>query len=254
MPPSTLPPFNRALVAQAREFQHPAYAQRRAELHGLMDQITSSGLRLRRDHQRDWENCHVLLGLEAAFGGWPARVLDVGGGNSVVAIFLAQRGVDVTVLDVDRGALADLTHNAAALGLGERLRGLWGGLGRWPLNDGGFPALLSISVVEGILRSRRAEHFAEMRRVLGPGGTLFMTFDYGPGARFVSDPPTTAEEVERDLVRASGLNLVGSPFVAPDYDSHLGPPVKALIPTLDGQDQRLIEYTFGALQLRKPAH
>jgi SAM-dependent methyltransferase len=253
MPSEPLPPFNRALVSHAREFRHPAYAARRAELQALSDELAGAGLRHRRDHQRDWENCHVLLGLEAAFGGLPERLLDVGGGNSVVATYLARRGVDVTVLDVDRGALADLTHNASALGLADRLRGVWGGLGRWPLDDGRFPALLSISVIEGILRSRRAEHFAEMRRVLAPGGHLFLTFDYGPGARFVSDPPTTPEEVERDLVAASGLERQGAPFPAPAFEDALGPPIKALVPTLDGQDLRAIEYTFGALHLARPA-
>ena len=245
--------FNRTLRRLADEFQAPEAAALRSELHGLVHELTGLGLELRLDHGRDWENVHCLLELKRGTGEFPAKLLDVGGGNSPVATYLARAGCDVTVLDVDRGALGQLEHNANELGLAERLRGVHGGIGPWPLPDNAFDAVLSISVVEGILRSKRPEHFAELSRVLQPGGHALMTFDFGPGSRFVSDAPHTAEEVERDLVAVSGLERVGEPFCDLGIDPHLGPPIKVLAPTPDGLDQRVIEYTFGAVHLRRPS-
>lgn len=250
-PPSSPLNFNRTLRRLADEFREPQAAALRDELHALVHGLTSRGLELRLDHGRDWENVHCLLELQRCFNGFPAKLVEIGGGNSPVAIYLARAGCDVTVLDVDRGALAALEHNARELELSNRLRGVHGGIGGWPLGDGEFDAALSISVVEGILRSKRREHFAELSRVLAPGGHALMTFDFGPGSRFVSDAPHTAEEVERDLVGISGLELVGEEFCDLGVDPHLGPPIKVLAPTADGFDQRVVEYTFGAVHLRR---
>ena len=79
-----------------------------------------------------------------------------------------------------------------------------------------------------------------------------MTFDYGPGARLVGDPPVSLAEVREDLIRASGLELVGDALAEPRYDPELGPPVKVVVPTVDGLDSRVAEYTFGAVRLRRP--
>lgn len=241
--------FNRTLRRLSEEFEDPAAAGLRHELHALVAEVEARGLELRLDHARDWENVHCLLELRRTYDGFPERILDVGGGNSPVATYLARAGCTVTVLDVDRGALANLERNADELGLGQRLRGVHGGIGPWPLPDAGFDAILSISVVEGILRSKRPEHFAELRRVLAPGGHALMTFDYGPGSRFVSDAPFDASEVMRDLVEVSGLSLFGEPFRDLGVDPNLGPPVKVFAPTPDGLDQRAVEYTFGAVHL-----
>ncbi len=241
--------FNRTLRRLRDEFEDPRYAALRAELHELVREVQGRGLELRLDNARDWENVHCLLELHKTFGGYPDRLLDVGGGNSPVATYLARAGTHVTVLDVDRGALASLERNARELNLSERLIGVHGGIGRWPLESDRYPAVLSISVLEGILRSKRAQHFAELRRVLAPGGHVLLTFDFGPGSRFVSDAPLAVSEVERDVVLASGLQLVGEAFSDAGVDPDIGPPVKALAPTPDGFDQRVVEYTFGSVHL-----
>jgi S-adenosylmethionine-dependent methyltransferase len=69
------------------------------------------------DDKADWFDAHydstrgrvrltlVLERLEATFPPPPARVLDVGGGSAIVAVPLAQRGYDVTVLEPSAGML-----------------------------------------------------------------------------------------------------------------------------------------------------
>ncbi len=243
--------FNRVLVRFRDDLSRPEYRAQNEALAALVARVEARGLVLRHDFGRAWENAHVLIELERLHAERPLRrVLDVGGGGSPVAYLLAERGFEVVVLDVDRDVAERVNRNAEALGLADRLSAVHGGVGPFPLDADGFDVALSISVFEGILRRHRAAHFAELRRVLRPGGSLLMTFDFGPGARFVGDPPRTAAEVAEQIVAASGMQLAGEPLREPRYDPRIGPPVKALVPTVDGHDHVVAAYSFAALHLR----
>jgi ubiquinone/menaquinone biosynthesis C-methylase UbiE len=244
--------FNRVLRRFADDLLRPEYAAKVNALRELVGRVHAQGLDLRLDNERDWENAHVLLELErlAADRG-PLKLLDAGGGNGPTAYLLAEAGHDVTVMDVDRGAISGLEHNAPALGLGERLRAVHGGMGPWPFDDAQFDVVVSISVIEGVLRSQRAGFFDEAARVLRPAGSLLLTFDYGAGARYVSDAPASPAEVERDFVEATPFERVGPAFECAPWHPEVGPPVKAIVPGPDGLDTRVAEYSFGALHLRR---
>jgi hypothetical protein len=112
-------------------------------------------------------------------------------------------------------------------------------------------ASTAISVYESLLRPARAAFFAQCRRVLASGGSLLLTCDYGPEARFVGDAPASLEELAA-IVEASGLRLEGSLPAVPEFDPEIGPPIKALVRTADGYDVRAASYTFAALHLRRP--
>jgi SAM-dependent methyltransferase len=244
--------FNRVLRCFRDDMSTPGYQAKVQTIADSVQLLAKVGLAVRQDFARNWENAHVLLELDKLVAGGAGSVLDFGGGNSPLCYTLAQAGLDVTVLDVDNTVAADVARGAAALGLEERLHGAVNANGSdWPVPDGAFDLALSVSVFEGILRSRRPHYWSEMRRVLAPGGSLLMTFDYGIGGRLVGDPPVSPTEVETDILDASGMTLIGGEFEVPAFDDVVGPPVKAVVPTVDGFDYRVAEYSFGAVHLRR---
>jgi len=246
--PPPRPPFNRLLRSFEKERARPEFDAERRALADFVERARSAGIALRLDHDREWEHAHVLLALRRLGG--VERVLDVGGGNGPLAYLLAERGHRVTMLDSDREAVARTRENARALGLA-RLEALQTGRSTWPVEPGSADAVVCVSVIEGVLRRDRDAFWHELRRALRPGGSALVTFDFGEDARFVGDPPLTVEEIERDLVRSSGLELAGAPIGAPPDFGEGGPPVRAVAVAADGA-AREIAYTFGALHLVRP--
>ena len=244
--------FNRILESFDAEYRQPEFAAAASDLGALVERLAALGGALRHDSQRVWENVHVRLEVDRlAASREPLRILDVGGGNSPLAVSLAEAGHRVTVLDVDPSAVESVDANAARLGITERLRAVQGGGGAWPFDPAAFDLVLCVSVFEGLLRSRRPAFFAEIRRVLAPGASLLMTLDFGPGARFLGDAPEDLDELRRLVIDASGLALVGPPPPEPRFDPSIGPPVKALVPTVAGHDLRVAAYSFCALHLMR---
>jgi len=251
---NSVPPFNRIAGGFADDLARPEYRAIVAAIDDVRDRHARMGRPLRRDLARDWEYAHVLVEFErlvrASAGSRPIeRVLDVGGGNSPVAYLLAERGFRVVVVDPDPVVIDAVRCNSRELQWGDRLIALRPEHGRVPMFDAAFDCALSISVVEGVLRRDRPRFFGEIARTLRPGRSLLLTFDYGDEARFVGDPPTTVAEVERDLVRVSGLELVGELPAPPQFGPD-GPPVRNAVVAADGRATQ-IAYTFGALHLRR---
>jgi len=249
----TSPSFNKILRLFRDELSRPEVRSLLSELEAVLHDQKAQGRPLREDFGRAWENTHVLLEIDRkAEQAGLHRVLDLGGGNSPVAYWLARRGFDVSVFDTDPAVVETIRDNATNSSFPGRLNAALPEEGRWPAEDDSFDLALSISVYEGILRRERAHFWSEMRRVLRPGASLLITFDYGPEARFFGDPPTTLEEIQRDVIDRSGMELVGDLPHEPDFDPLVGPPVKAIVPTVDGMDHRAIAYSFCALELRAP--
>jgi len=244
--------FNKVARRFGDDLSKPDYRVKTAKLTRVLDTMHAAGLPVRTDYARDWENSHILVQLDRLFPPpSPQRILDFGGGNSALCYCLAEDGHDVMVLDIDSTVITQVNQNAGRLGFGAKLRGVhYRGEG-WPLEDAEFDAVVTISVFEGLLLRSRPLFWAEARRVMKPGAPLLMTFDYGLGARRVSDPPTTVREVEEQIVAPSGLRLVGRPLVEPDFDPGFGRPVKLPVWTIDGHDFEIAEYSFAALHFHK---
>ena len=247
------PAFNKILRLFRDELTRPEVRSMLTELEAIAQHQREQGRPLREDFGREWENTHVLLEIDRKVeSDGIHRVLDLGGGNSPVAYWLARRGFEVQVVDTDPAVVQAIRDNSANSSFSGQLGAALPIEGRWPAEDDSIDLALSISVYEGILRSERPGFWSEMRRVLRPGASLLITFDFGPDARFVGDPPTTLAEIERDLIEVSGMELVGPLPTVPDFDPLVGPPVKAIVPTVDGMDHRTLAYTFCALELRNP--
>lgn len=249
------PPFNRLASDLDADLARPEYRAVTGALADLCVRFARMGRTLRRDVGRAWENAHVLVEFErlvlARAGRAPIRrVLDVGGGNSPLAYHLAERGFHVAVVDTDPAVVQTIAANGRELQWHDRLTAQCPVSGRFPWRDESFDCVFCISVLEGVLRKDRARLFAEIGRTLRRGGSLLLTFDYGAGARCFGDPPTSLQEIDDDVVRASGLELVGDAHELP-VAGRAQPPVVNAAPSLDGRGDQRCAYTFGAVHLRR---
>lgn len=245
--------FNRIARLFLDDVSKPEYQAKVEALKAVADRVQGLGLPVRLDFAREWENAHVLLELDRLRAASPLEtVLEVGGGNSPICYYLADQGLSAVVLDVDRRMMEHVNANSRILGWTSRLRGVHYDARQWPLGDAQFDCVISISVFEGILRKYRALFWSELRRVMKPGASLLMTFDYGEGGRLVADPPTSIGEIHEQIVRPSGMTLVGNDFCEPQFDPVHGAPVKTVVRTVDGFDYRVAAYSFAAAHLRKP--
>lgn len=102
-------------------------------------------------------------------------VLDVGGGNGLWAIKIAQLGYPVTMVDLSARMLEYAAHNLASAGLADRITLLQldaHELGRLPVNA--FSLVLAVGDV--LNYTRRAEQIVEqLKQVCRPGGKILAT-------------------------------------------------------------------------------
>jgi ubiquinone/menaquinone biosynthesis C-methylase UbiE len=96
------------------------------------------------------------------------RILDVGCGDAVLAVALAQRGALVTGLDADPGMLAAGRARAEASGVAVQL--VHGDLRALPFADASFDIVVAVTVLCFVDDAALA--LREMARVLRPGGRL----------------------------------------------------------------------------------
>jgi SAM-dependent methyltransferase len=93
-----------------------------------------------------------------------ARILDVGCGNGKLFAPLNRAGFDVFGLDVSRNALRALAPFRVVQGDARHL----------PFKAERFDAAVCYDVLQHLLAAERREAVGEMRRVLKPGGLLFI--------------------------------------------------------------------------------
>lgn len=155
--------------------------------------------------------------LEAMAIGADARVLDLGAGAGYMSLPIARRLAElggagqVFALDVSSIMLAELARRVEAAGLAGRVRLIEAdGDQPLPLDDASIDRALAVNLVHEL--DDRALAFAELARVIAPGGVLFIVdwraegpFDHGPPA----DHRLAAELVEAEL-RAAGFSSVDS--------------------------------------------
>jgi SAM-dependent methyltransferase len=135
--------------------------------------------------------CDLVEEVFRRFGAWPTRsILDLGCGTGNHLIPLAQRGYEVSGVDLSPEMLALAARKADAAGLNMSL--IEGDVRSVDLGRT-FDAVLLMFAVIGYQRSN-ADVLATLRtarRHLDPGGVLFFDTWYGPGV--LSSPPGTRE-------------------------------------------------------------
>jgi ubiquinone/menaquinone biosynthesis C-methylase UbiE len=114
-----------------------------------------------------------------------ASSLEIGAGTGYFSLNLLQTGVvrEATCTDISPGMLATLEHNAAALGLEVRTAAC--DASRLPFDDESFDLVLGHAVLHHLPDLDAC--FAEFKRVLKPGGTLF----------FAGEPSRSGDRIAR---------------------------------------------------------
>jgi SAM-dependent methyltransferase len=112
------------------------------------------------------ENRFIVARMGALAG---RRLLDIGCGLGESSVYFALRGAEVTALDLSPG-MVDFTRRLAAHH-GARLEALVSPAETLPVPDGSFDLVYAANVVHHV--GDRERLFAEMRRVLRPGGWFY---------------------------------------------------------------------------------
>lgn len=251
----TPPPFNHIVRRFADHLDRPDYRRQRIRTNYLLTAMRQRQLIVREDPARSWEHAHVSIRVKSALA-QGARIIDHGGGGSILCYDLALSGFDVTVLDTDLEVEHAVNMNAQALGIADRLKAYhYDGVSDWPFIEESADAVLSISVFEAMLSCQRDSFFVETNRVLKPRGELLLTCDFGPGGRLVADPPADPAQLESDIIAASGMELPEELPEAPAFSPRFPPPVRLQVLDVPGMDYLTAAYTFAALRLvKKPGH
>ena len=146
----------------------------------------------------------------------PARVLDVGGGPGVHAVWLAEQGHGVHVVDPVPLHVEQAT--AAGRDLGGSLTAEAGDARRLPVEDGSFDAVLLLGPLYHLTeRADRVRALMEGRRVARPGAPIvaagisrYASLLDGLVQGYLGDP-AFLEVVERDLATGQHRNPTDRP-------------------------------------------
>lgn len=181
------------------------------------------------DHwARAWEYPWALLASE--LGETPLKVLDVGGGGSPFAAYLAVLGHSASVTDPSMNlGLRSVVNKEKGLYRNLRSMVFWSFLRLAGINalwnlpprkskdisyyidsatdmrfpDDSFDRVFCLSVMEHIPFEHWPRCMEEFQRVLKPGGRLVITLDMGT--------PKANDRIYQALVNSCGLELVGDP-------------------------------------------
>jgi SAM-dependent methyltransferase len=157
----------------------------------------------------------LLAEALAALAAPGRRLLDLGTGDGLVAVTAAQRGFDVTAIDVAPGALGRARDRVEAAGVRSVVLVLDDVTA--PRMGAGLGAAFDVAVDRGLLHClphvQRAAYAASVTALVAPGGTLLVVA-HQPGAE-LGTLPVTAEELRArlpgfDLVRALPTALAGA--------------------------------------------
>ncbi|MCK6458051.1 MAG: class I SAM-dependent methyltransferase [Phycisphaerae bacterium] len=194
-----------------------------------------------------------------------STVLDMGGAGSLFACYLAARGHEVVAIDIN----PELVRQTDRIGrtMNWRLYGRCMDMQALDFPAACFQHVFSLCVYEHLPVSGRVRCGAELARILHPGGTAALTFDYNNPQAFAGiDSP---QDVEAQLVVPTGLNWRGRPgffdnglryLDAPPYfgfgrlsafASRFSARLRGTIAPGRFSD-RCRRYTFGAVFLKKP--
>jgi 2-polyprenyl-3-methyl-5-hydroxy-6-metoxy-1,4-benzoquinol methylase len=191
------------------------------------------------------------------------RLLDLGGCSSLFSIYMASKGLEVTAIDLDDELVAN--GNRVAATTGWPLRNLRQDIAKLDL-AGEFDHVASVCVFEHVPLSTRVRAGDQVRRLLRPGGTFSMTFDYlNPSRLAAIDSP---DDVEEQFVRPSGLGVRGNARFVDNGKRYLLHPahhasaasgdwreLSIELGQFEPADARQVsgsnEYTFGALFLER---
>lgn len=161
-----------------------------------------------------WDRDEPVPELVEAVGGMaPGRALDLGCGTGAQAVFLAQRGWEVTAVDAIPRALATARERAAAAGVDVDFRR--GDVGRLEeLGIGDVALGFDRGCFHGLPENARNGYARGLTAVTGPGAVLVMMAFQPPTPAGLPEG-ATREELERRFAHGWKLVATGPPKEQP---------------------------------------
>lgn len=128
-----------------------------------------------------------------------AKILDAGAGTGKYSLFLAERGYEVTALDLTPRHVETIRRRAAELGLEDKLSAVCGNAeSLYGFEDGAFDMVLCMGPLYHLdSPAARETCIAECLRVLKPGGTLAAAYVNKAGVylyKLLRSPETLTEQ------------------------------------------------------------
>lgn len=103
------------------------------------------------------------------------RVFDLGSGEGKNAIYLAGLGAEVDCIEIASNAVAVTQEKIQAGGLGDQVRVRQGSIGeKYPFDDDTFDLIIDVTSSNSLTETERDIYLQESRRVLKPGGHMFV--------------------------------------------------------------------------------
>jgi SAM-dependent methyltransferase len=133
------------------------------------------------------------------------RILDAGCGNGRHIVFFAEQGFNVYGIDISREAIEIAKAWLVQKGLKADLR--VGDIKKLPFDDEFFDAIISFGVLDHITFSNAKKAIKEIKRVLMPGGYLFITLrstessEFGRGKKVAKNTFVLKEGYEKGLIQ-----------------------------------------------------
>jgi ubiquinone/menaquinone biosynthesis C-methylase UbiE len=215
-----------------------------AEIRNLVDILTEKGFRTTAaghlaksnlseqvkyqftvHNMRAWEYGRVYDILQLRPG---MKVLDCGGASSPLVFYCAQKGINITTIDLQSSLVQNSKEVAEKMGW--KMNALVQDMTQMPFEKGSFDAVFSISVLEHMNHDLKGKSLREFNRVLKPGGMVGITFDFGRSidAKTSYDykkydqyhtPIQNIFEIQKYVIEASGLEVYGNKVFKPVIDN-----------------------------------
>lgn len=206
-----------------------------------------------------WEICWIIMNNDFRPGD---RLLDLGGSSSLFSYYMASKGLEVTTVDLQSNLVENAEHVASQMGW--KLKNVVTDM-RYMTFTEEFDHITSICVYEHIPMYDRVEINTRIKKLLAPGGTFSITFDYRNPSKVARI--STPADVREQFVDPSGLAIRGNPEFFDNGKNYLLHPFYAKQSTMSykryciqqgyfdpGELDKVKDkndYTFGALFQKK---
>lgn len=183
------------------------------------DKLAVNGVLRRRFRIRMHKLWEYSTGFAATQPTRGMRVLDFGGAATAPLFLLAEAGIDLTCIDIDRSLLAHTRDQAERRGF--RIACADTDLTQvdaTPTSLGRFDRILSFCVIEHIHADQQAGLLRRLSSLLAPAGFLFLSFDFGQDAPV--EHAIRDEQRLHGLLSESGLRLMGTDTFRDNLQRH----------------------------------
>jgi 2-polyprenyl-3-methyl-5-hydroxy-6-metoxy-1,4-benzoquinol methylase len=138
-----------------------------------------SGIYLHASKQWEYLKAWEVINAMSAELGRPLKIADIGGGRGAFSAYLAKKGHEVEVFDInylwDHGGDLDIEYRFQKWAGKNGLKISYGSLFNVPAETGAYDVVLSVSVLEHV--AEKVFALKESLRLLRSGGKLVLSFD-----------------------------------------------------------------------------